>query len=288
MLREEKLTSDYNISVVSLKIMFIAWLLEFFGSMLAIATQPTLLGSYYTHYPDAILMFIIIPNVHLTDSSKIKRIVAQEGWQEGFMHIIGKRNQVHPGADGNIPNDNADPAPSNNPNRRNRDRHSQPETQTHSQPNSGEGEHGEEVAEDISSPEQFGQHGGVHRIQVHPAPVRYVKALDQVILPDPLGGTATPQTGPHNRSGQQPAEHGGNVPLPKRAENQGRIHTTQVHSAQVHNDMSAEEPQQVQPLEMQPAPLSEDANASGSSVIAKRFSPEISETAGKISARLDV
>ena len=154
MLREEKLTSDYNISVVSLKIMFIAWLLEFFGSMLAIATQPTLLGSYYTHYPDAILMFIIIPNVHLRDSSKLKRIVAREGWHEGFMHIVGKRNQVHPGGGGNAPDANANPAPSNEPNLRDKENPLQPESPNHPGPNNGKSQHDEEDAQGILSSEQ--------------------------------------------------------------------------------------------------------------------------------------
>lgn len=56
--------------------------------------SPTLkdLGFDRVYYLDAILMFLIIPFLHLMNDEDTKSIVLEEGWMNGIIHMLGLRN----------------------------------------------------------------------------------------------------------------------------------------------------------------------------------------------------
>ena len=83
--------------LVSLKICFMGWLLEFVGAVMTLLT-PFLRsrGFHNLYYPDAIVIFLLIPFLHVMNEEKIKEIVLSQGWIQGLRSILGKENYVHP------------------------------------------------------------------------------------------------------------------------------------------------------------------------------------------------
>ena len=84
--------------LVSLKICFMGWLLELFGTTFFSLLAPFLRarGFHYLYYPDAIVIFLLIPFLHVMNDEKIKEVILKRGWIQGLRNIIGKQNIVHP------------------------------------------------------------------------------------------------------------------------------------------------------------------------------------------------
>ena len=73
------------------------WLYEIVG-MVTTLLSPLVVnnGLKNPHYPDAILMFVVIPFVHLMNDEETKGIIAEENWYQGVRHMLGIQNQVSP------------------------------------------------------------------------------------------------------------------------------------------------------------------------------------------------
>ena len=67
-----------------------SWMFELIAIVSAVLT-PSLhkLGISNLHYIDAIVMFVVIPFVHLTNDEDTKVIILQENWYQGIRHILG-------------------------------------------------------------------------------------------------------------------------------------------------------------------------------------------------------
>ena len=94
-LSDESYERGENRRVVSLKMCFISWLLECLG--MTFAASLTLLHSYglhNLHYPDCIIMNVIIPIVYLMNDEDTKGIIAEESWYQGIRHMLGIYNRV--------------------------------------------------------------------------------------------------------------------------------------------------------------------------------------------------
>ena len=76
--------------MVSMKISFVGWLLELVGTAMTLLT-PTLnnIGLTNLYYPDAIIMFVLIPFLHIINEDETKGVIAENGWYEGLRHIFG-------------------------------------------------------------------------------------------------------------------------------------------------------------------------------------------------------
>ena len=74
-----------------------SWLYEITGVIIT-ALSPTLFsfGLRYVHYPDAILMFVAIPFLHLFNNEDTKTVIAEDGWIQGLRFMLGLRNQIVP------------------------------------------------------------------------------------------------------------------------------------------------------------------------------------------------
>ena len=75
------------------------WLYEIVG-MVTTCLSPLVVsnGLKNPHYPDVILMFVVIPFVHLMNDEETKAIIAEENWYQGIRHMLGIQNQVSPSA----------------------------------------------------------------------------------------------------------------------------------------------------------------------------------------------
>ena len=85
-------------TMVSLKICFLSWLYELFGTV-ATLLSPDLhsLGVRYYYYLDAIIMFLVIPFCHLMNDDKTKGIIIERGWYQGVRYMAGfHNNQIAP------------------------------------------------------------------------------------------------------------------------------------------------------------------------------------------------
>ena len=73
-----------------MKICFMGWLYEFIGVVVTFVT-PYLrnYGLYYLYFPDVILMFLVIPFVHLMNDEDTKTVITEEGWIQGLKHMLG-------------------------------------------------------------------------------------------------------------------------------------------------------------------------------------------------------
>ena len=82
---------------ISLKICFMGWLMELVGTAMTMLT-PTLrsYGLHHLYYPDAIVVFIMIPFIHVMNEENVKIVVFERGWFQALMHIFGKRNEIRP------------------------------------------------------------------------------------------------------------------------------------------------------------------------------------------------
>jgi len=78
-----------------------SWLYEFIGVVLFMLI-PKLndLGLYYLYFPDAIVMFVIIPLIHIINDEDTKAIIAEQGWIQGIRYMLNIRNQVEPVGEG--------------------------------------------------------------------------------------------------------------------------------------------------------------------------------------------
>ena len=74
------------------------WLLELVGTAMILLTPFfRARGFHNLYYPDAIVIFLLIPFLHVMNEEKIKDVILKRGWIQGLMNIIGKQNNVHPG-----------------------------------------------------------------------------------------------------------------------------------------------------------------------------------------------
>ena len=69
---------------------FMAWLYELIATLSAVTT-PCLqkLGFSHLQFPDAIIMFVIIPFTHLMNDEDTKAIILQKNWYQGLGHMLG-------------------------------------------------------------------------------------------------------------------------------------------------------------------------------------------------------
>ena len=51
------------------------------------------------HFPDVILIFVVIPFVHLLNNEDTKSIIFEEGWIQGIKFVVGLYNNHLPGED---------------------------------------------------------------------------------------------------------------------------------------------------------------------------------------------
>ena len=74
---------------------FLSWLYESLGIISAFLT-PFLhnLGFHNLHYPDVILMFVVIPFLHLMNDEDTKTIIAHTNWYQGVRHTLGISTQI--------------------------------------------------------------------------------------------------------------------------------------------------------------------------------------------------
>ena len=69
---------------------FMGWLYEVLATFCA-AFTPLLkmYGIPNMHFPDAILMFVVIPFAHLMNDAKTKGIISEESWYQGLRDTLG-------------------------------------------------------------------------------------------------------------------------------------------------------------------------------------------------------
>ena len=48
------------------------------------------------YLPDAIIMFVVIPVVHLMNDEETKQVIYERNWYQGFRHMFGFQNQIEP------------------------------------------------------------------------------------------------------------------------------------------------------------------------------------------------
>jgi hypothetical protein len=72
----------------------ISWLIELISTALSFSfSYLHSLGLHHLHYPDCILMNIIIPLCHLMNDEETKGIISEENWYQGFRHMLGLYEQ---------------------------------------------------------------------------------------------------------------------------------------------------------------------------------------------------
>ena len=99
-LSKEIYEHDNTRRTISLKICFMGWLYELAGGLFTLLS-PNLkrLGLSNVYYPDAILMFIVIPFTHLMNDEETKAIIHDESWYQGVRQTLG----IHKKTDSNKP-----------------------------------------------------------------------------------------------------------------------------------------------------------------------------------------
>ena len=72
-----------------------AWVYESTGNICTIIT-PELhkLGMHGLHYPDAIMMFVLFPFLHLMNDEDTKTVITNENYYEGLRHMMGLREVI--------------------------------------------------------------------------------------------------------------------------------------------------------------------------------------------------
>ena len=95
LLSEASYERGENRRIVSLKMCVISWLLECVGllSMASITLLHTL-GLHNIHYPDCIIMNVIIPIVYLMNDEETKGIIAEESWFQGIRYMMGMYTRI--------------------------------------------------------------------------------------------------------------------------------------------------------------------------------------------------
>ena len=81
-------------SLISLQMCFMSWLYELLAIVSAI--MSSFLGALVQefeipniHFPDVIIMFIVIPFIHLLNDEEIKGIIFEQGWIQGIKCVLG-------------------------------------------------------------------------------------------------------------------------------------------------------------------------------------------------------
>ena len=69
---------------------FLGWGWELLGTIaFLIVPIQGYLGLTYLHCVDAMLTFVLIPVVYITNDEDTKAIIADQGWYMGLRHMIG-------------------------------------------------------------------------------------------------------------------------------------------------------------------------------------------------------
>ena len=77
-------------SLISLQMCFMRWLYEILASLFAgLSTLLHEFGVPNVYFPDAILMFVVIPFVNLMNDEDIKGIISEESWYQGIRYMLG-------------------------------------------------------------------------------------------------------------------------------------------------------------------------------------------------------
>ena len=81
-------------SLISLQMCFMSWLYELLAVVFAL--MSSYLGAQIQefnipnfHFPDVIIMFIVIPFMHLLNDEEIKSIIFEQGWMQGIKCVLG-------------------------------------------------------------------------------------------------------------------------------------------------------------------------------------------------------
>ena len=81
-------------SLISLQMCFMGCIYEILASLAALLSA--LLGSQIQefsipniHFPDVILMFVVIPFIHLLNDEDTKQIIFSHGWIQGIKYVLG-------------------------------------------------------------------------------------------------------------------------------------------------------------------------------------------------------
>ena len=83
--------------MVSLQICFMGWICEVVGTLFKVFT-PKLhdLGFPLVYLADAIIMFVIIPFIHLVNDEETKAVIAEQNWYRGLGYLLGMYKQGFP------------------------------------------------------------------------------------------------------------------------------------------------------------------------------------------------
>jgi hypothetical protein len=89
-LSEESYFRGKKRSLISLQMCFMGWLYELLSIGSGLIT-PFLnkYGVPNLHFPDVILMFLVIPFLHLMNDEDTKTIIFEENWYQGIRHMLG-------------------------------------------------------------------------------------------------------------------------------------------------------------------------------------------------------
>ena len=81
--------------LTNIQICFMGWVYESTGNVFTIIT-PELhtLGMHCLHYPDAIMMFVLFPLLHLMNDEDTKTVITDENYYQGLRHMLGLREVI--------------------------------------------------------------------------------------------------------------------------------------------------------------------------------------------------
>ena len=87
---EECYVSRKKRSVVSLQVCYMSSMFELLAVVSSCSTSMLIhLGLRYTYYPDAVVMFVIVPTVYILNDEDTKFVIYSEGWYQGIRHMLG-------------------------------------------------------------------------------------------------------------------------------------------------------------------------------------------------------
>ena len=105
---ENNFVRDERRSLISLQMCFMSWLYELLAIVTAI--MSSVLGAHIQefkipniHFPDVIIMFIVIPFIHLLNDEEIKGIIFEQGWIQGIKYVLGIYTEPSLGKDSTAP-----------------------------------------------------------------------------------------------------------------------------------------------------------------------------------------
>ena len=96
-LTQQNYEYGHSRTMVSLKLCFYSCLYELLGTVITVVT-PTLysLGIHHQYYVDAIMMFLVIPFLHLMNDEITKAVIVEQGWYQGVKYMAGYHDQAAP------------------------------------------------------------------------------------------------------------------------------------------------------------------------------------------------